>query len=104
MDAGGLDFYWTCIKFNDFYVSLSKTLHLALELTVFRPLFVPHKNKTATQVSVLRFVVVPPGFEPRLTEPKPGVLPLHHGTIIEVLHFKSGAKITLFFVFSKLIL
>ncbi len=25
--------------------------------------------------------VVPPGFEPRLTEPKSGVLPLHHGTI-----------------------
>ena len=38
--------------------------------------------------------VVPPGFEPRLTEPKPGVLPLHHGTITIAL--KSGAKIKLF--------
>lgn len=26
------------------------------------------------------FCVVPPGFEPRLTEPKSVVLPLHHGT------------------------
>ena len=37
-------------------------------------------------------VVVPPGFEPRLTEPKSDVLPLHHGTIL-MCFVKSSAKI-----------
>lgn len=38
-------------------------------------------------------IVVPLGFEPRLTEPKPAVLPLHNGTII--LSF-DGANVKLF--------
>lgn len=38
--------------------------------------------------------VVPLGFEPRLTEPKPAVLPLHNGTI----HFRR-CKYSMFFVF-----
>jgi hypothetical protein len=33
----------------------------------------------STRLSLLE--VVPPGFEPRQTEPKTVVLPLHHGTI-----------------------
>lgn len=37
-------------------------------------------------------VVVLPGFEPRLTEPKPGVLPLHHRTIL-MCFVKSSAKV-----------
>lgn len=41
-------------------------------------------------------IVVPPGFEPRLTEPKPGVLPLHHGTILYVLREKRYKSITIF--------
>lgn len=32
--------------------------------------------------AVIIFFVVPPGFEPRHAEPKSGVLPLHHGTIL----------------------
>ena len=35
--------------------------------------------------------VVPPGFEPRQTEPKSVVLPLHHGTI--TLCIKASAKL-----------
>ena len=31
--------------------------------------------------------VVPPGFEPGLTAPKPAVLPLHNGTIIDSVIF-----------------
>ena len=38
-------------------------------------------------------LVVLPGFEPRLTEPKPVVLPLHHRTIAICFLFKSVAKI-----------
>lgn len=36
--------------------------------------------------------VVPPGFEPRLAEPKSDVLPLHHGTILNRF-VKSSAKV-----------
>ena len=32
-------------------------------------------------------LVVQPGFEPRLTEPKSGVLPLHHWTIFQAILF-----------------
>ena len=39
------------------------------------------------------FVVVPRGFEPRQTEPKPVVLPLHHRTILMCFLLKSCAKV-----------
>ena len=42
------------------------------------------------------FVVVPRGFEPRQTEPKPVVLPLHHRTILCAFFWKSCAKISPF--------
>ena len=38
------------------------------------------------------FVVVPRGFEPRQTEPKPVVLPLHHRTILGCLLLEKLCK------------
>lgn len=43
-----------------------------------------------------------PGFEPRQTEPKPVVLPLHHSPNLLRFLLKSGAKIGLCFQTSKL--
>ena len=45
---------------------------------------------------LLLFFVVLPGFEPRQTEPKPVVLPLHHRTILMCFLLKSAAKIEVF--------
>ena len=50
----------------------------------------------------LEFVVLP-GFEPRQTEPKPVVLPLHHRTILFASFRKSGAKIEHFIYSCKLL-
>lgn len=47
---------------------------------------------------MLSSLVVQPGFEPRLTEPKSGVLPLHHWTIFQAfLMLKNGCKSTKIF-------
>ncbi len=46
-------------------------------------------------------MVVPPGFEPRLAEPKSDVLPLHHGTIL-VCFVKSSAKVAHYIERTKL--
>ena len=47
------------------------------------------------KIEVLNFVG-PPGFEPRMTEPKSGVLPLHHGPF-----FLSGTKLLQVLLFAK---
>ena len=49
------------------------------------------------------FEVVLPGFEPRQTEPKPVVLPLHHRTILCASFRKSGAKLGVFIYPCKLL-
>ena len=46
-------------------------------------------------------MVVPPGFEPRLAEPKSDVLPLHHGTIL-ICFVKSSAKVVYYLERTKL--
>ncbi len=46
-------------------------------------------------------MVVPPGFEPRLAEPKSDVLPLHHGTIL-ICFVKSSAKVAQYIERTKL--
>ena len=48
--------------------------------------------KKATALAVAFKNVVPRGFEPRQTEPKPVVLPLHHRTILTVLSFEKLCK------------
>ena len=45
----------------------------------------------------LKLLVVPLGLEPRMTIPKTGVLPLHHGTI-------SGANLLQSFKFTNIFL
>lgn len=42
--------------------------------------------------------VTPPGFEPRLAEPKSDVLPLHH----EAMLFKASANIDFFLITPKI--
>ena len=50
-------------------------------------------------------VVVPLGFEPRLTEPKSAVLPLHNGTIVIARRQPpcdiDGANVEVFFISAK---
>ncbi len=53
---------------------------------------------------MLSSLVVQPGFEPRLTEPKSGVLPLHHWTIFQAFCSKTGAKVQRFFQTRKFFL
>ena len=48
--------------------------------TAVKPL-VP-ETSVYTNFTTWASIVVPPGFEPGLTEPKPAVLPLHNGTIV----------------------
>ena len=38
------------------------------------------KKRPREVVDYTLYIVVPPGLEPRLAEPKSDVLPLHHGT------------------------
>ena len=55
-----------------------------------------YKKKRLTRWVNLSFSVVSRGFEPRQTEPKPVVLPLHHETIICFI-FQKRCKVTTFY-------
>jgi hypothetical protein len=66
----------------------------------FRQELFKKRLKFSKEFQPLVDCVVSPRLELGQAEPKTAVLPLHHETIVG-LSFKSGAKIRLFFVFTK---